>query len=142
MRAKLVTIVIAVFAAAPLGFQFSANAAHRPEGVRASNPAAESSIVQRRVRRRAATMKGVPKGVDKCIEHLMEMAAEEPMTPYEGHPQEIINDGLLWNDPKSKCSVGDNHDLRLKIIEMAKAWRMNDAAKVRSLLDEIKQAAT
>ena len=78
-------------------------------------------------------MTGVPKGVDKCIEHLIEMASEDPMTPYEGHPQEIINNGLLWNNAKSKCSIGDNHSLRLKLSELSKAWRENDTSKVRSV---------
>ncbi|MCI0489125.1 MAG: hypothetical protein L0229_21240 [Blastocatellia bacterium] len=141
MRAKLVVMVMTVFAAAALGFQFSANAAYAPEGERLSDAGTESSMAQRRRRKPMSAMKGVPKGVDKCLEHLIEMASEDPFPAYEGHPEEIVNNGLMWNDPKSKCSIGDNHDLKLKIIEMSKEWRMKNAERVRSLLEEIKNAA-
>ena len=86
-------------------------------------------------------MRGVPAGVTACLEHLSQMAATEPMTPYEGHPEEIINNGLLWNDAKSKCSIGTDPQLRLKVGNLAKAWRQKDAATVKSLLEEIKSAA-
>ena len=83
----------------------------------------------------------VPKGVQKCIDHLIEMANAEPMMSYEGHPQKIVSQGLMWNDEKSNCSIGTDQALRLKIFEMSNAWQMKDAAKVRSLLAEIKSAA-
>lgn len=83
----------------------------------------------------------VPKGVQKCIDHLIEMANAEPMTPYEGHPQKVINEGLMWNDEKSNCSIGADQDLRMKVLKMSNAWKMKDAATVRSLLAEIKSAA-
>ena len=86
-------------------------------------------------------MRGVPTGVQNCLDHLIEMASADPLIPYEGHPQEIINNGLLWNDPKSKCSVASDASLRGKVFDVSTAWRMNDAAKVRSLLQEIKSAA-
>ena len=35
---------------------------------------------------KAKVMRGVPAGVPACLEHLSQMAATEPMTPYEGHP--------------------------------------------------------
>jgi hypothetical protein len=83
----------------------------------------------------------VPKGVQKCIDHLMEMANAEPMTPYDGHPRKIINEGLMWNDAKSNCSIGTDQALRLKVSQLSTAWQMKDAAKVRTLLGEIKSAA-
>ena len=86
-------------------------------------------------------MRGVPSGVQACLEHLSQMAATEPMTPYEGHPAEIINNGLLWNDAKSKCSIGTDPALRLKVGNLATAWRQKEAATVKSLLEEIKSAA-
>ena len=88
-----------------------------------------------------SVMKGVPSGVGSCIDHLIKMAAADPLIPYEGHPGEIINDGLLWNDPHSKCSVGADQVLRAKIGAVAAAWNLKDAAKTRSLLEEVKSAA-
>jgi hypothetical protein len=64
------------------------------------------------------------------------MAAADPLIDYEGHPSEIINNGLLWNDPKSKCAVTDEAQ-RKKLFELATAWRMKDASKVRSMLQEM-----
>lgn len=89
----------------------------------------------------AMSMTGVPKGVQACLDHLIKMAEKEPLIDYEGHPSEIINGGLMWNDPKSKCSLGDNLDLRKKAADVATAWRKKDAAAVRSLLQELKSAA-
>ena len=86
-------------------------------------------------------MKGVPSGVKSCLDHLIKMAAADPLIPYEGHPSEIINNGLLWNDPHSKCSVGADLGLRDKLGAVALAWNLKDAAKVRSLLEEVKSAA-
>ena len=141
MRAKLMTLVLIAFVAA-LGFESSSPSVFARENADPSNVGMEATQAARRGRgRQRPKMTGVPKGVDKCIEHLIEMASEDPMTPYEGHPQEIINNGLLWNNAKSKCSIGDNHSLRLKLSELSKAWRENDTSKVRSLLDEIKNEA-
>ena len=89
----------------------------------------------------AMAMTGVPKGVQTCIDHLIKMAEKEPLMEYEGHPSEIINGGLMWNSPESKCSLGDNLDLRKKAAEVSVAWRKKDAAAVRSLLQELKTAA-
>jgi hypothetical protein len=83
---------------------------------------------------------GVPTGVHNCIDRLTEVAAADPLPSYEGQPEQIINDGLMWSDEKSKCSIGTDSALRLKVLELSTAWRMKDAAKVRSLLGEIKQA--
>jgi hypothetical protein len=87
-------------------------------------------------------MRGVPNGVENCLNHLAQMAAADPLIEYEGHPSEIINNGLLWNDAKSKCSLGDDQDKRKKVFEIANAWRTKDAAKVRSLLQELGASAS
>ncbi|HET8676277.1 MAG TPA: hypothetical protein VFO63_10850 [Blastocatellia bacterium] len=98
--------------------------------------------VRRRVRRGGARSKrGVPTGVQNCIDRLIELATPDPLVAYDGQPSEIVNNGLMWNDPKSKCSVGADTSLRLKITNLATAWNQKEADKVRSLLQEIKSAA-
>jgi hypothetical protein len=107
-------------------------------------PAAEATPRRRgrrRAQRGARGHRGVPTGVQNCIDHLIEMASADPLVAYEGHPSEVVNNGLMWNDPKSKCSVGSDPSLRLKVSNLATAWILKDAAKVRSLLQEIKSAA-
>lgn len=107
-------------------------------------PAAKKPVRRRAKRkgtRGAKAHRGVPSGVQNCIDHLIEMASADPLVAYEGHPSEIVNNGLMWNDPKSKCSVGADTSLRLKLTNLATAWTEKDAAKVRSLLQEIKSAA-
>ena len=89
--------------------------------------------------RRAST--GVPTGVQNCIDTLIEIAGNDPLVPYEGRPEEIVNNGLMWNDPKSKCSVGTDRAIRLKLFNLSNAWRRNNASEVRSLLQEIKSSA-
>jgi hypothetical protein len=44
---------------------------------------------------------------------------------------------LLWNDAKSKCSIGDDQEKRMKLFNLAKAWRTKDTATVRSILQEL-----
>jgi hypothetical protein len=90
-------------------------------------------------RKAANAMAGVPKGVPACIKHLTEMAAKDPLIDYDGHPSEIVNGGLLWNDAKSHCYVADEAT-RKKVVELAGAWRSKDAAKVRALLQELASA--
>ncbi len=85
----------------------------------------------------AMAMTGVPKGVPSCIQHLTKMAQKDPLIDYDGHPSEIINGGLLWNDPKSHCSVASDEAMKKKVIDLAGAWRRKDAAQVRSLLQEL-----
>ncbi|HVF92428.1 MAG TPA: hypothetical protein VNH22_20345 [Blastocatellia bacterium] len=84
---------------------------------------------------------GIPTGVQNCLDRLIEVAAADPLPAYEGQPEQIINDGLMWNDEKSKCSIGTDSAQRLRVLQLSNAWRMKDAAKVRSLLTEIKGAA-
>lgn len=86
-------------------------------------------------------MAGVPSGVSSCIKHLSNMASKDPLVAYEGHPEEIVNNGLMWNDPKSKCSVGSDESARKKLAEITNAWRMKDGVKVRALLQDLERIA-
>ena len=88
-------------------------------------------------RKASQRMAGVPQGVPACLKHLAKMAEKEPLIDYDGHPSEIINGGLLWNDPKSRCSVAADEAMKKKAIELAGAWRKKDAAQVRSLIAEL-----
>src|SRR4051812_13224995 len=137
MRAKLVTLGVAVVVVAAMVFEVStvtfANQAN------ANKTAAPAKMKKKRTRKpghKSRMMSGVPMGVDNCLNHLAQMAAADPLIDYEGHPSEIINNGLLWSDPKSKCAVTDATQ-RGKVFELANAWRMKDAAKVRSTLQEL-----
>ena len=134
MKAKLVTLGLAVVVAVALVFEVSAITSANQEN---ANAAATAKPRKKRVRKPGKKMMaGVPMGVENCLNHLAKMAAADPLIDYEGHPSEIVNNGLLWNDPKSKCAVSDEGQ-RKKIFELAKAWRMKDAATVRSLLQEM-----
>lgn len=92
-------------------------------------------------KRKAQRMAGVPKGVPACIKQLAKMAEKDPLIDYEGHPSEIINGGLLWNDPKSRCSVAGDEAMKKKVLDLAGAWHKKDGATVRSLLAELESAA-
>lgn len=157
MRVKLVTFGITAVAVVALVFQASAQAvaqgnankpARRAKPAAAKNtnmaaPATSGAPAEKPARkpvRRAKkpyAMKGVPSGASNCIKHLSEMASKDPLIAYEGHPEEIINNGLLWGDPKSKCSIANDENMRKKVSELANAWQMKDAAKVRSILQEL-----
>jgi len=143
MRAKLVLLVLPLFLVAAFWFGLPPASASAQETMKQTEGGGQQAQKprQRRGRARGRMMRGVPKGVQACIDHLTEMASADPLIAYEGHPQEIVNNGLLWNDPKSRCSIGDDGKLRLKVSELASAWQAKDAAKVRSLLQEIKSAA-
>ena len=140
MRAKLVTLGVAVVVVAAMVFEVSSVTIANQEN---ANMAATAKPRKKRVRRsgQMRMMRGVPMGVENCLNHLAQMAASDPLPDYEGHPSEVINNGLLWNDPKSKCAVSDQAQ-REKIFELANAWRMKDSAKVRSLLQEMGASAT
>lgn len=112
----------------------TAQAAPAQGAAPAAKPVAKKPVHRKK---KTNAMAGVPSGVGNCVKHLSEMAAKDPLIPYEGHPAEIVNNGLLWNDPKSKCSVGSDENMRQKVFELASVWRMNDAAKVRSILQEL-----
>jgi len=91
--------------------------------------------------KKKAAMAGVPKGVPNCIKHLSQMASKDPLPDYFGHPSEIINNGLLWNDPKSHCSVASDEAMKKKVLDLAEAWRKKDATQVRSILGELESSA-
>ena len=134
MKAKLVTLGLAVVVAVALVFEVSAITSANQEN---ANMAAPAKPRKKRMRKPGnKMMAGVPMGVENCLNHLAKMAAADPLIDYEGHPSEIVNNGLLWNDPKSKCAVSDEGQ-RKKLFDLAQAWRMKDASKVRSLLQEM-----
>ena len=161
MRAKLMTIGITAAAILLMALQASPQAiaqgnANKPAPAKKAKPAAtkpanaaapaqaatpaeKPAAAKKPVHRKKkpAAMAGVPSGVANCIKHLSEMASKDPLIAYEGHPEEIINNGLLWNDPKSKCSVGSDENMRKKVADLAGKWRMHDAAAVRSILQEL-----
>jgi hypothetical protein len=167
MKSKLVILGITAIAIIGLALQASSQAvaqgnANKPAPAKKAKPAATKKnantppppaaqaapaqgaapakpVARKPVHRKKKpnAMAGVPSGVGNCIKHLSEMAAKDPLIPYEGHPSEVVNNGLLWNDPKSKCSVGSDENMREKVFDLASAWRMNDAAKVRSILQEL-----
>jgi len=160
MRAKLMMIGITAAAILVLALQASPQAiaqgnANKPAPAKKTKPAAakpatpapaqaaapaeKPAAAKKPVRRKkkTAAMAGVPSGVGNCIKHLSQMAAKDPLIAYEGHPEEVINNGLLWNDPKSKCSVGSDENMRKKVADLASKWRMHDAAAVRSILQEL-----
>jgi hypothetical protein len=160
MKAKLVTFGITAVAIIALALQASPRAvaqgnANKPAPAKKAKPAvtknantaapaqaaapAAKPAAKKRVHSKKKTdaMAGVPSGVSNCIKHLSEMASKDPLIMFEGHPEEVVNNGLLWNDSKSKCSVGSDENMRQKIFELATVWRMNDAAKVRSILQEL-----
>ena len=138
MKARLATLaVVTAFALAFVATSAAANPlqADPAKTTMMKAPAKKKS----RGKSKGKSMRGVPTGVQACLDHLIQMASTEPMTAYQGHPEEIVNNGLLWNDPKSKCFIGDAN--RLKVLEMATAWREKNADKAKSLLQELKSAA-
>jgi hypothetical protein len=146
MKARVVTLAVVVAFVCVCTFSALANPPQTPAPAKSEQTMAPAKKMGGRKpkagkKTKAKVMRGVPSGVQACLDHLSQMAATEPMTPYEGHPEEIINNGLLWNDAKSKCSIGTDAQLRLKVGTLATAWRQKDAAKVKSLLEEIKSAA-
>jgi len=164
MRAKLVTFGITAVATLALVVQASSQAvaqgnANKPAAAKKKTPpppppkivqtkpappapaAGETTMAAKpkpKPKKKAASaMAGVPKGVPACIKHLTQMAAKDPLIAYDGHPSEIINGGLLWNDPKSRCSIASDEAMKKRVIELAGAWRRKDASQVRSILAEL-----
>jgi hypothetical protein len=83
---------------------------------------------------------GVPTGgPGACVDRLGKLAEKDPLVPYEGAPSRIVNDGLLWNDPHSKCAVTDEA-LREKVFNLATAWQQKQGDQVRSIIGELKSA--
>lgn len=99
--------------------------------------AAKPKPKPKKKRKPSTAMAGVPMGVPACLQHLTKMAEKDPLIDYDGHPSEVINGGLLWNDPKSRCSIAGDEATRKKVVELANAWRAKNASTVRSLLQEL-----
>ena len=162
MRAKLVMFGFTAVAVLALVLQASPQAiaqgnANKPAAARKPQPAptpaeakptppppaagqatmaAKPKPKPKRKHKASMAMAGVPMGAPACIKHLTQMAEKDPLIDYDGHPSEIVNGGLLWNDPKSHCYAADEAT-RKKVIELAGAWRSKDASKVRALLQEL-----
>jgi hypothetical protein len=48
-------------------------------------------------------MGGIPKGAQACVDRLIEIASADPLPAFGGQAEQIVNNGLLWDDPKSKA---------------------------------------
>src|ERR1051325_1637620 len=146
MKDKIMKVLLSVTVVFVLGTFVVASAA-QTEQMKPTEPAKaapqKAKAKKPRAKKAGASMSmaGVPKGVQACIDHLIKMAEKDPLISYEGHPSEIINGGLMWNDPKSRCYLGDDVELRKKAAAVADAWRRNDAASVGARLQELKSAA-
>lgn len=148
MKDKMMKVLLSVSAVFLLGVFVVANAAPlQADQMKPAEPAKTMAPKKAKAKKPKAkkggamAMAGVPKGVQACLDHLIKMAEKDPLMDYDGHPSEIINGGLMWNDPKSRCSLGDNLELRKKAAAVGTAWLKKDAAAVRSLLQELKSAA-
>gem|GEM_PF-1216952 len=138
MRSKLLSLFMAVAVVVALAAESSIVAFTHQEN--ANKPAAPAKKAMKKKKKKMSSgprqMAGVPMGVENCLNHLAKMAAADPLMEYDGHPAEIVNNGLMWNDPQSKCAVSDPAQ-RKKIYDMAEAWHKKDAAKVRQILQEL-----
>jgi hypothetical protein len=140
MKVRHTIMAIVLFAVAAPAFEASATARAQQQGagqtgVSSAQQQTTPATQRRRPRRRqgrAAT--GIPSGVENCLNRLATLAAADPLINYEGQPSNIINNGLLWNDPKSKCSLGDDAARRKQVFELSNAWRTKNAEQVRSIL--------
>ena len=171
MRAKLVMFGFTAVAILALVLQASPQAiaqgnANKPAAARKAKPAPKPAAAKpappppaaapaagqpamaakpkpkpKKKRKPSMAMAGVPMGVPACIQHLTKMAEKDPLIDYDGHPSEIINGGLLWNDPKSRCSIASDEATKKRVVELATAWRAKDASKVRSILQELSAMA-
>jgi hypothetical protein len=163
MRAKLVMFGFTAAAILALVLQASPQAiaqgnANKPAAAKKTKPAAKPAAAKppapapaagqpamaakpkpkpKKKRKPSMAMAGVPMGVPACIQHLTTMAEKDPLIDYDGHPSEIINGGLLWNDPKSRCSIASDEATKKKVVELATAWRTKDASKVRAILQDL-----
>jgi hypothetical protein len=156
MRMKLATFGITVLATLALVVQASSQAVAqgnsnkkpaakkalppppaKPAQTQPATPAKDAVAKPKPKPKKKAAMAGIPKGVPGCFKRLSDLAKKDPLIDYDGRPSEIINGGLLWNDPKSHCSIAGDEAMRKKVIELANAWRKKDAATVRSMLQEM-----
>ena len=147
MKVRLPSTIAVIISAAALALLVSSaavaqKAAPKPAPKAPEKPAAGATQKKPKPRKpRPKAPTGVPKGVQACIDRLIQIASADPLPEYGGQAEQIINGGLLWNDPKSKCSIGSDQALRNKVSAVVTAWREKNAEKVRSLLQELKSAA-
>jgi hypothetical protein len=95
-------------------------------------------VVHRRVHHPAEA--GIPSGgPGACVDRLSKLAEKDPLMAYEGEPSKIIDEGLLWNDPRSKCAISDPGQ-RDKVFAVATAWQEKNGDQLRSLLSDLKSA--
>jgi hypothetical protein len=83
---------------------------------------------------------GIPSGAGNCVAKLEQLASKEPLTPYEKGPDQIINNGLLWDNPHSKCSVGSDQAVRNKVFAVATAWQKKSADELKTALADLKNS--
>jgi hypothetical protein len=122
---------------APRAKTGSASKASNSQG---AAPAAtgEQPKAKKPAHKRAKETYGIPSGVGACVAKLDEWASKDPLPPYEKGPDQVINNGLLWNDPHSKCSVGTDQAVRNKVFAVATAWQQKDSAGVKQALADLK----
>ena len=140
MRSKLLTLFMAFAVMVALASLLSVAALANPQNAnKAATPAKPKAHKRKKVA--ASASAGIPTGLQNCLNRLATLAAKEPFPSFEGQPEEIINNGMLWNDPKAKCAVTDQAQ-REKLFDLATAWRLKEADKVRSGLQEMGATAT
>jgi hypothetical protein len=123
---------------APRAKTGSATKASNSQGT-APAASGEQAKPTRPVRRRTRTaVVVIPSGAGACVARLDEWASKEPLPAYDKGPEQVINNGLLWNDPHSKCSVGSDQAVRTKVVAVATAWQQKDAGKVKEALAALK----
>ena len=119
-----------------------AGSATKTTNSQAGAPAAstEKPKAKKPARKHAKEAVGIPSGAGACVAKLEQLASKEPLTPYEKGPEQIINNGLLWNDPHSKCSVGTDQSVRDKVFAVATAWQQKNSSGVQSALADLKSS--
>src|SRR5262249_48849912 len=120
-----------------LALQLSVAAVANPQNENKPAPAKKARKPKKKASGGTAS---IPTGTQNCLNRLATLAAQEPLPSYAGAPEPIINNGMLWNDPKAKCAATDQAQ-REKLSDLATAWHQKDAAKVRSTLQELGAAA-
>jgi len=139
MRSKLLTLFMAVAVVVALAAEFSVAAlAYQGNANKSAAPAKPKAKKRKKPASHVAAMPTTPEG---CLNRLATLAAKEPLPSYDGEPSKIINEGMLWTDGKAKCPVTDQAQ-RLKLLGLANKWRANDAAGVRSALQEMGATAS
>ena len=135
MRSKLLTLFMAVAVVVALAAESSLTALAYQGN---TNTSAAKPKARKR-RKPAPRAMAMPTDPQACLNRLATLAAREPLPPYDGEPSKIINEGMLWAN--GKCAVTDQAQ-RLKLSNVANHWRMNDAAGVRSGLQELGATAS